>query len=629
MCGIVAELSPAGVSAEALAEALAVIAHRGPDGRGAWISPDRVIGLAHARLAIIDRAGSPQPIISEDGQVVVAVNGEFYGYESIRHDLQGRGHRFATGGDSEIAVHLYEEHGLGFLDHLRGEFALVLWDGRTRRLIAARDRFGIKPLCYAEHRGRLLLASEAKALFVLGVAPRWDEESFWQVAGMQYPLAERTMFAGVRMLPPGGCLIATNNEPRVSRYQDMDYPREPRPAMDAHEAAAELRAQLTEAVRLRLRAETPICFHLSGGLDSSSIVALARRELGLPIDCFTVGFTGAGYDEREQAGRTAAALGVRLQVIALDEQTLWEGLSDAVYFSEGLAINAHLAAKFLLSRAIRRAGFAVVLSGEGSDEILAGYAHLRQDALPLDDAGRETLRRRNALLAGIHLPLGEQLPVESVRRRLGFVPTFLQAKASLGYRLHGLLREDFRLRFAGRDALAIFLGAIDVAGQLEGRHRVDQSSYLWTRSALATSILRTLGDGAEMAHAVEGRLPFLDHHLFAHARQIPVALKTDGIIGKRVLRDAMRDMLPGEVCEREKMPFTAPPWRLGLTETASTFLSDWLHSGALAEQPFFDPQKLRSWAARLVQGSESERIAGDPVLMLALTATLLHQRFGL
>src|SRR5262245_21255137 len=206
MCGIVAAWERGGVDEAALARAVAALRHRGPDGEGSWLSVDRSVGLGHARLAIIDPAGSPQPILNEAGDVAIVVNGEFYGHDQIRRDLERRGHRFRTGGDSEIALHLYEDHGLGFLDHLRGEFALVLYDSRSTARLAARDRVAIKPLCYVHEPGRLLIASEAKALFALGVPARWDEEAVFQVCGMQYPLPDQTLFANVKQLRPGHVL---------------------------------------------------------------------------------------------------------------------------------------------------------------------------------------------------------------------------------------------------------------------------------------------------------------------------------------------------------------------------------------------------------------------------------------
>lgn len=309
-------------------------------------------------------------------------------------------------------------------------------------------------------------------------------------------------------------------------------------------------------------------------------------------------------------------------------------LSDAVYFSEGLAINGHLPAKFLLSRAMRDAGFKVVLSGEGADEVFAGYAHLRRD-LALRAAGSggnaaaslERLKSRNPDMAGIQLAEGEGLPLDAVQRRLGFVPSFLEAKATLGFRLRQVLNRDWLSAFADRDPFDVFLSQFDAASQLARRHPVEQASYLWARSSLANYILRTLGDGTEMAHSIEGRLPFLDHELFAWARRLPMGMKIRGTTEKYLLREALRPLLPEAVYRREKHPFTAPP--LSRDARCRELMRDVFGSAAFAALPFFDAAKVRDLLARVPDLPPREQTATDPVLMLALTADFAARRFRL
>ena len=624
MCGILAIHDPAGgVSEGELRRGLNAIRHRGPDGEGVWVSPDRAFGIGHVRLAVIDPLTGQQPIANEDGSIVAAVNGEFYGHEEIRRDLEACGHAFRTNSDSEILVHLYEEHGLDCLRRLRGEFALVLWDARERALFAARDRFGVKPLVWARRGRRLLIGSEAKALFAGGVPAGWDRETMWQVCGVQYPPPGWTLFRSVRQLRPGWYLRARGDSRMY--YADTHYPPEPDcfPDREAGALAGRLRAELDEAVRLRLRADVPVCFHLSGGLDSTAVVALARRHLPEPPVCFSVGFDAPGYDELDQARESAAFLGAELHDIPVSLRDQLDHLSDAVYFSEGLAINGHLSAKYLLARAIRAAGFKVVLSGEGSDETLGGYAHFRQDLLSNDPAAVAALHAANADMAGIQLPEGDGLPLGAVRERLGFVPAFLQAKATLGLRMRSLLRREFVADLAHFDPYRLFIDSIP--GGFAGWHRVNVSSYLWSKSALANSILRTLGDGTEMAHAVEGRLPFLDHVLFEFVRRVPVSLKIRGGVEKWLLREALKDVLPPAVYARRKHPFTAPP----LARFAPEFLRDHLSPAALANSPFFEPAAVTRYLDRLAGATGREQTAADPVLMLVLTAVLMQERFGL
>jgi asparagine synthase (glutamine-hydrolysing) len=272
MCGIVALFSPERpVSAEVLARATASLHHRGPDGQRQWVAPGGEVGLGHARLAIIDLETGAQPLTNEDGQIHVVVNGELYDFERIRSELQARGHTFRTRSDSEIVLHLYEEYGAHCVHHLRGEFAFVLWDARQRRLLAARDRFGIKPLFYADIGPTLAFASEAKALMAAGLAPRWDEEGVAQIAAFSTLSPDRSLFQGVRQVPPGHFLLASAGDRQLVRYWDFDYPPAaaqagpPDPASDADQVER-FRAALDEAVRLRLRADVPVGCYLSGGI---------------------------------------------------------------------------------------------------------------------------------------------------------------------------------------------------------------------------------------------------------------------------------------------------------------------------------------------------------------------------
>lgn len=249
MCGILVDFQPEGMVDDALLRrGMDALRPRGPDGDGLWISADRTVGFGYVRLAILDLAGSPQPIASEDGSVVAVVNGEFHGHDTLRRDLVRRGHRFRTGGDSELAIHLHEEHGLAFVEHLRGEFAVVLWDQRRRQLVAVRDRFGIKPLCCHVEGNRLRIASQAKGLFAMGVAPAWDHGTAARVCGMQYMPPDRTLFAGVRQLRPGHLLVASTSGVATSPYWEPDCPAEAAKLVDVSlgELAESLRERLDE-----------------------------------------------------------------------------------------------------------------------------------------------------------------------------------------------------------------------------------------------------------------------------------------------------------------------------------------------------------------------------------------------
>jgi asparagine synthase (glutamine-hydrolysing) len=582
MCGVIAMVSQRhAVDRGALERGIHAMHHRGPDQRHTWISDGGRAGLGHARLSIIDLDSGTQPIANEDGSLQIAVNGEFYDFERIRNQLEREGHRFRTRSDSEIALHLYEQHGLGFLDHLRGEFAFVLWDERNRMLLAARDRFGIKPLLYTVHDGTLIVASEAKAIRAAGVPLRWDEGSFFHCMQLQYMHFDRTLFEGIYQVRPGHYLLATDGHVQSHRYWDHDYPRaDERAAADPEELTAMFRAQLDEAVRLRLRADVPVACFLSGGLDSASVAGIATQQLGRPLPCFTICFDDDAYDEFPIAEETARTLGAEFHPLRATRRDLLAALPEAIFHAEGLVVNGHLAAKFLLSRHVRDAGFKVVLSGEGSDEILLGYPHFRADLWSQNPARLEQLRQTNEVSAGLLLPQGDTLPLGQLERALGFAPSFLQTKASLGRRNLDLLSADFVSRFAGRDPFAVLLLGIDHAGQLAGRHRLDQSAYLWLKIAFPNYLLRLLGDASEMAHSVEGRVPFLDHHLARFAHSLPIDVKIRGDTEKAILRDAARPVLTDRVHARQKQALFTPPLSGSANRDADALFQDFLRARA-------------------------------------------------
>lgn len=641
MCGIIGIFKQNGqIEEESLRSAMDTLHHRGPDGDGIWISPERTLGLGHKRLSIIGLDNGTQPIANEDRSIQIVVNGEFYDFERIRSNLKDRGHRFRTESDSEIALHLYEEHGTDCLKYLRGEFAFILWDQKKRRLFAARDRFGIKPLCYfINEKQDLWLASEAKAIFAAGVKPSWDSESFFHATQFQYTLPNRTLFKGVYQLRPGHFLLAESGKIQDYSYWDFDYPTlellnssdSKARHTDEQELVQQFSERLQEAVRFRFRADTEVCCHLSGGLDSSSILGLASQFSSKPIRCFSVSFEEASYDEFEIAQEMANQVGAEFHPVIVSQADLIEHLPDAVYSSEGLSINGHLAAKYILNREIRKAGYKVALTGEGSDEILAGYPHLRVDLFRSE--GREnlikSLQSSNAASRGIMLSHGNSLPLDAIQNRLGFVPSFLEAKGTLGFKLYSILSEPFKNAFLDKDGYADLINQFDVKGQMTARHPVMQSLYIWSKTALSNYILRTLGDGTEMAHSVEGRLPFLDHHLFEFVRTLPLSMKINGTIEKYILRQAVRPVVTETIFRRQKHPFVAPPISRYSNPKVNSMIQDILRSHSFSNLPFFDTQKLHEFLDQLPHLTVEDQAAMDPVLMTALSATLLQNRFNL
>jgi asparagine synthase (glutamine-hydrolysing) len=613
--------------------------HRGPDGQRHWISADRRVGLGHARLSIIDLTTGNQPIASEDEQLRIIVNGEFYGYEAIQRELEQSGHRLRTRSDSEIALHLYEDLGPQCLHRLRGEFAIVVWDEANRRIFAARDRFGIKPLFYAFHEETLYFASEVKALFAAGVPARWDAESVYhcvEIGGHQV----RTLFDGVFQVPPGYYMIATEKHIQLNQYWDFNYPiaELAAPKRSDAEYAVELRRVLEEAVRIRLRADVSVGCYLSGGLDSCSVLGLAARHHSEPIRAFTLTFDSAAYDEEKEAREMAAKAGAEFYPIPIHQDDLADHFADAILQSETLCFNAHGVAKYLLSRAVRDAGYKVVITGEGSDEILGGYAHFRRDMLLYNREGQdpaaitallEDLEKSNPVSRGLLLPHGTPGPLGGVKQLLGFVPSWIETFSARGVKMRALLAKEFLDGFGQREGFRALLSDVDVRGQLTGRDPLNQSLYLWAKSGLPNYILTMLGDRMEMAHSIEGRVPFLDHHVVEVIRSLPVNQKIRGMNEKYVLREAVRDVITDTVYRRQKHPFLSPPATLNPEERLSTFVQDTLRGPVLASIPYFDPKKVVALLDSLHAMDEDSRVANDQVLMLVVSACVLHNRFHL
>jgi asparagine synthase (glutamine-hydrolysing) len=646
MCGIVAVFSPEQpVTGATLERALATLDHRGPDGRRHWVSPAGSVGLGHARLSIIDLVGGAQPLENEDGRIHAVVNGELYGFERIREDLEARGHRFRTGSDSEIVVHLYEEYGAQCVQHLRGEFALVVWDERNQRLFCARDRFGIKPLFYAVHAGSLYLASEVKALLAAGVPARWDGDAFYQSVTIGALEQDRTLFAGVRQVPPGHYLLASRERRQIFRYWDFDYPTASDEPAAEGDHAERLRAVLDEAVRLRLRADVPVGCYLSGGLDSCAVLGLASRHLTRPIRAFTLSFDRPEYDELPIAREMAATCGAELVPLPVTSADLAEDFAATVWHAEQILINANSVAKFRLSRAVRDAGYKVVLTGEGSDEILAGYPHFRRDMLLYDQKGQDPreverllaeLAAANAVSRGILMPAGGAVPAgagppgfEALRRRLGYLPSFMEAIGAGNARARVLLSADYLAVVGEREPFGAMLDGLDVSGQLAGRAPVNQSLYLWSKTALPNFILSVLGDRMEMAHSVEGRLPFLDHHVVEVVRDFPVSAKIRGTVEKYVLREAARPVITDTVYRRQKHPFLAPPAATALGGPLDELVQTTLRGPALRNTPFYDAKRVTGLLDALPSLPASERAPLDVGLMAMTSVCLLGELFHL
>ena len=562
MCGIVGVWSDHGLGTrknveQRLAAMVAMVSHRGPDGRGVWT--DGVVGLGHARLAVIDLSdAAAQPMADAHDTVHITHNGEIYNYRELRQELSGLGHRFRTQSDTEVIIEGYKRWGIGVLERLRGMFAFAIWDAKARRLVLARDRVGKKPLYYCRHDGMLLFASEIKALLAWPGVPRVpDLDAIHRYLTFQYVPAPHTAFQGIRKLPPASYMVVEGDGAlRLERYWSLPEPgtARPRPAAELEE---ELRQRFDEAVKLRMISDVPLGAFLSGGIDSASVVAAMARVSDRPVKTFTVGFEEPAFDERRYAKLLAERYGtehhefvVRPDAVEVLPKLVW-------HYGEPFADSSAVPTYYLAE--VTRAHVTVALNGDGGDESFLGYPRYagawlgsRIDLLP------GPVRR--ALGA-----LGRGLPVETSNvRALRYLRRFLAEADAGDAERYGkwvtfFSHEQKRELYA--DALRDRLGENclgTLAKWFEGGAPVAaRAAWADVHSYLPDDLLVKV-DVATMAHGLEARSPFLDHELMEFAASIPAAMKMRGLKTKALLKSAMADRLPRDLLKRRKMGFGVP-----------------------------------------------------------------------
>ena len=426
---------------------------------------------------------------------------------------------------------------------------------------------------------------------------------------------------------------------QLHQYWDFNYPQvsESQPQFSFEDGVEQLKAKLSEAVRLRLRADVPVGCYLSGGLDSAAVMGMAYRHIPGKIQAFTIAFEQEAYNEEKIAQEMAASVGANLQVIPITESDLAENFTATIFHGETLCVNAHSTAKYILSQAVRKAGYKVVLTGEGADEIFGGYVHFRQDMLLHNSEGQDEqtiekllaeLKQSNQISSGILLSEGEtDQAFRSAKQILGFVPAWIGAVPKASLDSFSFYASEFRNQFMRRDAYKMFLNHINVRGQLTGREPVHQSLYLWSKTILPNYLLRLLGDGMEMAHSVEGRLPFLDHEVVELVRNFPVSYKIRGLTEKLVLREAAKPFITERIYQRQKHPFLAAPATFQTNGALSQLVQDTLRSSVMSSIPFYDQSKVIELLDELPNMSLKQLGVIDTVLMHILSTCILQEKF--
>ncbi len=548
--------------------------HRGPDDFGWHAMEDTGVGFSHARLSIIDLdERGRQPFLSDDGRLLLTHNGEFYDFQRLRAALTSTGAPFKTKSDSELVLHLYPRYDLfGTLAHLRGEFAFALFDRERDRLILVRDRFGIKPLYWTQAGDTVVFGSEIKAIFAHPDVPRRFNPQGVYHQLMQTIVPGSTPFEGIHQVKPGHALVIQRS-PRGFRiqdtaYWDMPFPhrgdRNPeRPEQTYIDA---VRDKLIEAVQLRLVADVPVGCYLSGGIDSCSMLGLSAACRQDPVKAFTIAFDHEDYDESPIATEMAESVGADQDILRLNATHLYDHFVETHWHTERTIYNTLGVAKLLMSRHVHEVGYKVVVTGEGSDELFAGYPSFRRDMFlhGLDDlpaserqAWNDLLSESNALVSGAMLS-AETIDDPALNAVCGFTPSCLQPWLHASKSVPPLLAPPIRKALQGYAPGAAIAESLDKT-MIQGRHPLDIAQYVWIKTMLEGQILTWGGDRVDMANSMEARPAFLDHHLAEYAATLPPSVRIKGRIEKYVLREAMKGLLPNVLYEREKFAFMAPP----------------------------------------------------------------------
>lgn len=619
------------ISLNALKGMIAMIHHRGPDGFGFY--RDERAGLAHARLSIIDLEGGWQPIHNEDKTVWIIFNGEIFNYKELRGDLEKKGHRFYTMSDTEVIIHLYEDHGPNCVTYLNGQFAFAIWDKKKEALFVARDRVGIRPLFYTIVDGTFLFASEVKSLFMDSrVSRAMDPYALDQTFTFWMTIPPRTAFKDVFELPAGHYLKIEKGKITTARYWDLDFQRDGSIRTEG-EYAEELRELLIDSTRLQLRADVPVGAYLSGGIDSSVITTLIKKYTDTPLRTFSVTFADETYDESGPQRQMIEYLGADHSAVHCTDADIGRVFPDVVWHTEKPLLRTAAAPLYLLAKLVKESGYKVVLTGEGSDEILAGYDIFKEVKVRrfLERYPRSKFR---PLIMKRLYPYLANSPVKS----LSYAESFFKADTAAyppEYYSHiprWNTTSMTKMFFSSdlKDTLQTY-GSIDelsqfLSGDLRGVDDISRAQHIEIKTLLSGYLLSSQGDRVAMAHSIEGRFPFLDHRLIEFCCKLPPTVRMRALTEKYILKKSMKDILPASIIKRTKQPYMAPDAKSFFNGKPLDYIDELLSEKYLEASGFFNPKAV----SLLVRKCRQSPVLGfkDNMAIVGIVSTLLiHDLF--
>jgi asparagine synthase (glutamine-hydrolysing) len=640
ICGIVNYADRPTPDADLVQSMIGQLHHRGPDSSRMYMDYRAILG--HTRLAIIDLETGAQPLSNENETLWITYNGELYNYIELRAELLAAGHKFKTKSDTEVFVHAYEEWGTQCFNRFNGQWAASIWDTKNNICILSRDRAGIRPLYYTFHKGRLHFASEVKAIFADRSIPRmFDIEGLQQIFTFWCTVAPRTVFAGIKQLPPAHFAILRCGPPKEQSFKTEMYwrshypPKQPGNALSIKDAEEKFRNLLIEAVQIRFnRSDVPVGAYLSGGLDSSISSAIISKYTNTPLNTFSVQFADSNFDESRYQKIMATRLGTKHQCVSIQRSEIGEVFPEVMWHAEHPILRSAPAPLFLLSKLVRASGYKVVVTGEGADEVLAGYDIFREAKAREFIARNPTSSKRSEIVSFLY-PWMDRAPGQAPAFARAFFSNNLDPKdRALSHRTRWettakaqmILSRDVQ-NLIGKTSIIEKLIA-DMPKESDGWDVSARAQSLETTTILAGYILSSQGDRMLMANSIEGRFPFLDVNIVEYANSLPSQIKLMGLNEKYILKKAFSNILPAEIISRPKQPYRAPDAGSFFSTAEPAWLGEITKESYVEESGIINPfalallmKKGRKCNGMSMSNTDNMRIVG------ALSTLLCHEYF--
>jgi len=635
MCGIAGKFNFDGapVAPESLRGMIRMLAHRGPDDTG--FHAEHGVGLAHARLSIIDLAGGQQPMGNEDSSLWIIFNGEIFNYVELREELLRKGHRFSTRADTEVILHLYEEKGEDCVRYLNGQWAFAIWDDQRRRLFLSRDRLGVRPLFYTQVNKAFIFGSEIKAIFAHpGVTREIDVHGLDEVFTYWCTIPPTTLFRNIHELPPGHSITVDAGGIVVRPYWDNQFERESGVVAPSREQgyAEELLQLLIDATQIRLRSDVPVGAYLSGGLDSTVTTALVKKYTNARLRTFSVAFDDAEFDESAFQADAVRFLDTEHQEIRCSKNQIGEVFPDVIWHTEKPVLRTAPAPMYLLSRLVQKCGYKVVVTGEGADEVLGGYDIFKETKIRRFWQSQPDSRMRPTLLRRLYPYLQNvQNQPDAYRKAFFHINVDRNLQPFFSHLPRWQLTAKLRMFFS--DTVNAEIGADDGFSKVRSRlpqsysswDSFRQAQYLETKFLLPGYILSSQGDRVAMAHSVEGRFPFLDHRVVEFASRLPVSLKMKVLNEKYLLKRCAAGLIPPSVLKRHKQPYRAPEACSFLESSAREYMEELLSPEQLQRDGIFDHRAVGLLQAKFRKGTAIGIKDNMGLVGIVSTQLLVHQ----